>query len=175
MQPEGGTGDELLVLFRGSAGEIKLDSRRSVVAHSDSDPWSVGQWFENGQPHIVRMRGKLPAPVDRELLPHLIVIRWRYETDDSGMPGKAEHEQMQSFEDALEAGPEAKTPTLQALSLTGGGMKEWRYYTADVQRFMASLNRDLEGHPKYPIEFTLYQDPEWNALTEYLNGAQPAA
>jgi hypothetical protein len=144
------------------------------VARSDSDPWSVGQWFENGQPHIVRMRGKLPPLVDRELLQKLIVIRWTYETDASGLPGQTEHKLMQTFEDALEAGTELKTPTLQALSLTGGGVKEWRFYTADVERFMASLNRDLEGHPKYPIEFSLFQDPEWNALSEYLNGAQPA-
>lgn len=142
---------------------------------ANTDPWTVGEWFENGQPHVVRMRAALPAAVDRELLPNLVVIEWRYEGGASGMPSTEEHERMKRFEDALEAGTEAKTPTLQALSLTGGGTKEWRYYTADVDRFMQAMNRDLQGHDKYPIDLRLFQDPDWSALTEYLNAAKPAA
>jgi hypothetical protein len=135
------------------------------------DEWAIGQWEENGQPHIVRMKSKLPVAVDRELLPNLIVISWRYEGGPSGMPSSEEHERMQAFEDALESGTEKRTATSQALSLTGGGAKEWRYYTADVEEFMESLNRDLMGHDKYPIELQMFQDPEWNALAEYINAA----
>jgi hypothetical protein len=68
---------------------------------------------------------------------------------------------------------EAKTPSLQALALTGDGRKEWRYYTADVELFMSSLNRGLHGLPPFPIELRLFEDPDWAALSEYQNAAKP--
>jgi hypothetical protein len=38
---------------------------------------------------------------------------------------------------------------------------------------MSSFNRALRGHAQYPIELRMFQDPEWTALSEYLNAAKP--
>lgn len=76
---------------------------------------------------------------------------------------------MQAFEDALESGTERRQVAYQALSLTGNGQKEWRYYATDQDAFLASLNTDLRGHPAYPIEIQSFYDPDWSALREYLS------
>jgi hypothetical protein len=137
------------------------------------DKWSIAELSQDGKPHIVRMRAAMPPAADRELLQNLVVIQWRFEPDASGMPPEPDRERMQSFEDALELWVEAKTPTLQALTLTGGGRKEWRYYTADVDLFMASLNRVLQEDSPFPVELLVFEDPDWIALSEYQDATKP--
>jgi hypothetical protein len=111
----------------------------------------------------------LPSPADQELFSRLLILTWSYDGNEHGMPGPAEHKQMQSFEDALESGTESRMVAFQALALTGSNRKEWRYYAADSDAFLASINADLQGHPPYPIEIQSFHDPDWSALREYLS------
>ena len=71
---------------------------------------------------------------------------------------------MNVFEDALEAGTERRLSAVQAASLKGSGEKESRYYTPDVDAFMASLNSDLVGHGHYPSQIESFLDADWSAL-----------
>lgn len=107
---------------------------------------------------------------DQELFSRLVIVTWRYEPGQSGMPDSQTHKDMQMFEDALEAGAERRGKAFQAVSLTGAGKKEWRYYAADTDAFMESLNQDLQGHAAYPLEIESFFDPEWNALREFHPG-----
>ncbi|TWT96996.1 hypothetical protein Pla108_27730 [Botrimarina colliarenosi] len=88
------------------------------------------------------------------------------------MPESDVHSQMNILEDALESGTEHRGVAYQAVSITGGGEKEWRYYTSDISQFLQSLNDDLTGHDPYPIEIQEYEDQEWNGLAEFLSEAK---
>lgn len=83
------------------------------------------------------------------------------------MPTPEESQEMNQFEDALESSIEIKVG-IQAASITGNGNKEWRYYTYDKDQFMSELNSGLANHKPYPVQITLYADPEWDALAELL-------
>ncbi|MDY0745943.1 DUF695 domain-containing protein [Paucibacter sp. R3-3] len=133
----------------------------------ETDDWEVGQGQIDGAHHIVRMRSTLPSLADQELFSKLIIVTWRYESEESGMPDSDTHRRMQRFEDALESGTEARGTAFQAVSITGAGRKEWRYYAADTDAFMGSLNQDLRGHEEHPLEIASFLDPEWNALREF--------
>lgn len=134
-----------------------------------SDEWTVAQGEIEGHPAVIRMRSVLPSQGDRELFSKLFVITWDYAPNDSGMPAKEVHALMNTLEDALESGCERSGHAYQALSLTCGGKKEWRYYAADNEEFLRSLNEDLAGHEPFPIEIQAFEDPEWGALSEYLS------
>ena len=132
-----------------------------------TDDWSLGQGEIHGAHHIVRMRSTFPSVADQELFSRLIIVTWRYEPNESGMPDSQTHQRMQLFEDRIEAGTERREVAFQAVSITGDGKKEWRYYAADSDAFMESLNQDLQGHAAYPLEIASFFDPEWNGLREF--------
>ena len=118
---------------------------------------------------IVRFRSHLPSAATREDWRHLIQIGWSCESaDDDGMPDAVESGRQDAFEDALQAGVEARGDGAQVASMTGGGVREWRYYTRDPEAFFRSLNEALGSHPEYPLEFGNIEDPEWEGLAELL-------
>lgn len=137
----------------------------------EDDSWSVGKAEVEGQPHLIRMRSSMPSEAARLRFPKLMVITWSYEGQDSGLPDPQEYERMRTFEDALESGTEARSLGIQAASLTGAGVKEWRYYAEDGETFMASLNLDLAGHEAYPLEIQMWDDAPWLGLSEILDQA----
>lgn len=132
------------------------------------DQWNVGHFTQNGNPMIVRARTTLPTKADRERNANLIIIKWPYTQGQGGMPDAREKERMTEFEEALELGTEAKEIGIHALSLTGCGVREWRYYTDDPQKFMEALHQDLQEKHPFPIELQLFQDSEWAALVEFI-------
>lgn len=75
---------------------------------------------------------------------------------------------MQVLESALESCIEQQDIGTQAISLTGNGAREWRYYTSDPQKFMHALNSGLREQGPFPIDLQLFQDPDWLALAEFV-------
>lgn len=141
--------------------------------YGDDDRWIVGQTddetSEDGGGLIVRCRAALPPAEARKAWAHLILVGWPCEDEDaSGMPSEKEDRQMDAFETAVTAALEASGAAVLAASITGGGVREWRFYAIGPDAFMDALNTALENHPEYPLEFEAFDDPEWNALAELL-------
>ncbi|HRD27153.1 MAG TPA: DUF695 domain-containing protein [Caulobacter sp.] len=141
-----------------------------AVGPFNDDEWTVGEArAEDGVSMIVRFRSHLPSAAAREDWRHLVQIGWSCESaDDDGMPDDVENGRQDAFEDALQAQVESRGHGAQVASLTGGGVREWRYYTRDPEVFFRSLNEALASHPEYPLEFTVFEDPEWDGLSELL-------
>jgi hypothetical protein len=141
-----------------------------AVGPFDDDLWTVGEvQADDGVSMIVRFRSHLPAPAAREAWRHLVQIGWSCESaDEDGMPDDVESGLQDAFEDALHAHVEPLGHGAQVASLTGGGVREWRYYTRDPEVFFRTLNEALSSHPEYPLEFTVFEDPEWEGLSELL-------
>jgi hypothetical protein len=141
-----------------------------AVGPFDDDLWTVGEAeAEDGVSMIVRFRSHLPAPAARADWPHLVQIGWSCETaDEDGMPDDVESGLQDAFEDALLASVDARGDGVQVASLTGGGVREWRYYSRDPEAFFQTLNDALSSHPEYPVEFGVFEDPDWEGLAELL-------
>jgi hypothetical protein len=136
----------------------------------DDDEWTVGEVLaDDGVSMIVRFRSHLPSPSAREAWRHLVQIGWACESaDEDGLPDDVESGLQDAFEDALRAQVEAPGHGAQVASLTGGGVREWRYYTRDPETFFSALNAALSSHPEYPLEFAVFEDPDWDGLSELL-------
>jgi hypothetical protein len=135
----------------------------------EDDTWTIGTADQDGQPIIIRVRGLVPDAAQRREHGQLIVVEWPYDGDESGQPTAADAASMQAFEDAVAAGTERGGTGVSVASLTGAGLKEWRYYTADADTFVAALNTALEGHPSYPLEIEMFDDPEWQGLQQLID------
>ena len=134
------------------------------------DIWTVGTADQDGQPIMVRVRGEVPDAARRHGLTQLIVVGWPYDGVETGLPGAADAASMQAFEDAIAVGLERTGVGVAVASLTGAGHREWRYYAADADAFVAALNAALEDHPTYPLEIEMFDDPAWEGLQQLLDG-----
>jgi hypothetical protein len=136
------------------------------------DTWTVGTADQDGQPLVIRVRGQMPEADARRDHGQLIVVGWPYDGTDAGLPTTEDSGSMQAFEDAVEAGIAADGTGIQVASITGAGHKEWRYYAADAEAFVATLNASLDGHPTYPLEIEMFDDAEWQGLQQLLDGLE---
>jgi hypothetical protein len=140
------------------------------MAIFSDDTWTVGAADQDGQPIIVRVRPALPDVAARRANSQLVIIEWPYDGDETGLPADVDKASMDRFEEALEAGLAGTTTGVQVASLTGAGHREWRYYAADADAFVAALNEILHGHPTYPLEIEMFDDAEWQGLRQLLDG-----
>jgi hypothetical protein len=134
------------------------------------DTWTVGTADQDGQPIIIRVRSRMPDVADRQRHAQLVVVGWPYDGTETGLPTSDDTAAMQDFENAVEAGLERGGAGTQVASITGAGHKEWRYYAADADAFVAALNASLDGHPTYPLEIEMFDDSEWQGLQQLLDG-----
>jgi hypothetical protein len=109
---------------------------------------------------ITRVRTDAPRGIRKADFATSVVIEWRY--PGNGLPDRATNQQQVLLEDLLEPLVEDPKNSLLMHVLLTPGCKEWGFYTKDYDRFMADLNRQLAGHPKFPITILHHKDPSWN-------------
>ncbi|MDQ0462973.1 hypothetical protein QO010_000721 [Caulobacter ginsengisoli] len=136
---------------------------------ADNDPWLSLQDGPDGDAVFIRALRTPPSDSDRAHFPVLIVAAWPYEHDGAGgLPDKKTYDQMHRFQEAVFAALVESGVGMEAASLLGRGVKEWRYYAADAERFLEVFNQALDALPAFPIEMQSYDDPDWDGLTELL-------
>ena len=79
---------------------------------------------------------------------------------------------MNELEDLLQAALNRDCFATLALVSTGEGLREWTYYAASEDEFMARLNYAFAGIPEFPIEIHTAYDPEWRVYEEFKAGVQ---
>lgn len=139
------------------------------------DSWSLLQSEIHDMPIIIRARSHLPCEADRHILPILVIVTWRYDDTEGGMPSPGVLEQIASFDEAIGSKFEEAGVAIETASITGNSVKEWRFYATSVDAFMSVVNASLVGHAPYPLEFRAYEDLSWGGLAELLPRQPPAA
>ena len=119
-------------------------------------------------PILARYRSGMPSSADKALFSNLVIIRWRYADENAGtFPDDDTLDEMTEFEDAvLDTADHEKYWGSGVAVLTENGVREWRFYTPDTSEFMENLNRVLTGKQAFPLEFQVFDDAEWLALSE---------
>jgi len=135
----------------------------SAVADSE---WWVARGEENGKELIFRVRATFPDDATVARYSWLAVIEWDFIPTTNGMPELNVSRQIYEFEDLLETKVESTGVCIQAFARTGNGKKEWNYYVADREAFMASFNNAMNGKERFPIQIHFYSDSGWSGLRE---------
>ena len=131
------------------------------------DTWSVGKAKIQGKPVVYKFTNELPNASVRYKMPWLTVVSWKYDgSENNGMPVKTTNEAMIKLEDNLETIDGKEKLYIDAYSATGNNLKEFIFYIADREKFMANFNKALKGQPTYPIEINFYEDKEWSELAK---------
>ena len=132
----------------------------------NADDWVIATGMAGGKRTIIRALSEIPSALERGDRTILILITWTYDDTATGMPDVTTLDTIEDFEAAIFASIDQDDWATEAAAITGNGAKQWRFYCADENDFVARFSAALDGHPVYPIELEAIADPEWQALRE---------
>lgn len=130
--------------------------------------WQLATFDDRGLNHVVRSLSAMPSNFIRAEFDKLIVCTWSWASTDLGMPPPETYDLINEFQDLIDASLDADEWALEAATITGGDVKEWRFYTPDPDQFIVGFSGALASHAPFPVELQMFDDPEWNGLAELL-------
>ena len=107
--------------------------------------------------------GKLRVRVD---------IAFPYSSESDGMPDEASAKLIEEIEPLLKKTIEKDKLAILTGNYTGGGQKDWTFYTRHLPTFGERLNACLAPYPPLPLEIHCEEDPEWSDYQEMLQLAE---
>ena len=132
------------------------------------DRWTVAQGEDNGLPLIFRIRNQRPHGVEPPAYPHLIAVSWPYEpANEFGMPSSDVTALMTQFEELLDRALEGSQSAFLTVVVTGNGTREWQWYSRSPEETMGLVNQALTGYEPFPVQFSIQDDPQWEAYRRF--------
>jgi hypothetical protein len=144
----------------------KLFSSEAAEQAPADNSWALAEASDDGRPLVFRFRTGFPSTVKRSRFPLMIAITWRFESD-SGMPSNREKASMDDLEESLSHVVESTGKAVLTVIVTGNEVREWQFYTRSQDEFMRLLNQALAGKPRFPIEISTDDDPDWEAYSKF--------
>ena len=144
-----------------------MDSLSTIIRN---DQWAGTKGIHNGLPLILRFRNKLVPGVNVSSLPRVVKIYWTYDEHESGMPSKANSQDMKVFENRLVEALESDLSGVLTAVITTNGYREWVYYVSSIETFASRLQNMPQEQEPYPIEIETEDDPKWEY---YFNQVRP--
>ena len=111
-----------------------------------------------------RSSGKLRVRVD---------ISWPYPAEADGMPDEETARLIEDIEPKLRRIMERDKLAILTGNYTGGGQKDWTFYTRHLPTFGERLNTCLQPYPTLPLDIHCEEDPDWEDYAEMLALEQP--
>ena len=122
-------------------------------------------------PVIVRLRPNLIDIAGHPQLSHRIRVIWKYQSDSEfGLPATEEMTSMDVCENALIESLEKDNQTIMTHILTGDSMRQWIFYSSDVQGAVERLREIIDsGVSQTVLEATAQEDSQWEEYLETRN------
>ncbi len=89
-----------------------------------------------------------------------------------GFPDEATAELLEKITESFEAQLRGKTTAVLTGIYTGGGERNWVFYTFSTQTFNGFLNRSLASFPLLPLKIYAENDAEWAEYDEMLTAVE---
>ena len=91
------------------------------------------------------------------------------EWEDPGLlPIEAAAQLIEAIEPELRKIMERDKLAILTGNYTGGGVKDWTFYTRHLPTFGERLNECLAPYPPLPLEISCVEDPDWEDYHEML-------
>jgi hypothetical protein len=116
---------------------------------------------------LIRIRA-LPPEFQKSDYPHMIGVSWAFDGEQSnGMPSPEIVAEMDRLEDLLVPALEGTGQAVLTVVVTGGGVREWQWYARSPEETSEIVNAALAGQESFPVEFSLQDDPAWEAYGQF--------
>lgn len=126
------------------------------------DDWSIGQAERDGYPMIVRIAnafaGLAPIP---DYNHHIIVSVHFRDRKPNGFPSSEEGDDLQNLEVGLCGELEAGNESLCVLVITNNGLRDFIFYTRDVEGARKRLDDNPQLYKGFVVEFAVEPARNW--------------
>ena len=142
--------------------------KKKTPVYPTDGRWSVAQSERNGKPMFVRRNesaGSLAGHVDYKFRVGIAIPLKNPNSD--GLPSNSEMEQLNVIEDELCEGLEREQASLQVLSITSHGMREFVFYTRSPSLASAAIEGLREKTQTHEIQSYVAEDPQWQVYAQF--------
>lgn len=131
-----------------------------------NDWWTAPATDDNG--NIIMVTGRRDVDRFREKghFKVRVTIRWNYSGNNQGFPDMETSQLMEQATEAFHEYMNGKVTAVLTGIYTGGGMREWVFYTTSSESFNRQLNHALKDLPLLPLEISAEFDPDWEEYLE---------
>lgn len=158
------------------AGEAKGRRLRTFGGRNDLHIYMIltDDWFtsvshtEGGAIVLLTVRKGLTQFFESRKLRVRVDIAWPYTAEPDGMPDEETARLIEDIEPKLRRIMEKDKLAILTGNYTGGGQKDWTFYTRHLPSFGERLNECLAPYPTLPLEIHCEEDPDWSDYHEML-------
>ena len=133
---------------------------------SNGRDWSVAVGKVNGESTIVRCRSSFPHSVVRPQFATLAAVTWKY-SSPNGMPSDDTKSEMDTLEDGIVSAVESADQGYLAIAVTGGGVREWEFYTRSQEQFSRLATNAFARAPADTVSTVFQSDPTWSSYGRF--------
>ncbi len=139
----------------------------NLADYQIDDSWAVAESSVRNLPMIVRIRPNLTDLAGHPGLGQRLRVIWKYESDSEfGLPPTEEMGVMDLCENALVEALECDNHTIMTHILTGDSMRQWIFYSSDLDEAVTRVRGVMESGIEAPIEATAMEDRAWQEYIE---------
>ena len=129
----------------------------------NEDNWLVTMSSIDGLPAAIRLRTDVKPFIAGGNHSHYLRVVWELsEADERGLPSDEEIQRLASFEDHLCRVLEADDHAILTFVITNDGLRQWLFYTQDLEESEHRVNQVPQEAERYPIELTAQEDALWS-------------
>lgn len=158
----------LIALFTNLAiAGDSVESIQDVLGNNDS--WNIAKASRGEFEILLRYRNKLVSK-HSDGYPRLFQVYWDFPKHSSGMPSNELSDEMRIFEDRIVDVLEGDFSGILVATITGGGYREWVFYTKSVDDFAKKLHNMPQNAEPYPIQIETKEDLNWKYFFDDIRG-----
>lgn len=131
--------------------------------------WLMLETTEGDRPVIVRALSAIPDEAMRKTMPWQLLVEWRYEQKNNGMPTENALQLAGGIEDSLFDAMRERGAVDLPLVRTGNGVRHWYYYVQDPKAIRESVRTFFERRPHLDVTIKAHKDEEWSELRRVIS------
>ena len=135
----------------------------------ENDNWYGAKASRGEFQILLRYRNKLEKK-HAEDYPRLFQVYWDFPKHSSGMPSNELSDEMRVFEDRIVEALEGDLSGILVAAITGGGYREWVFYSKSIDDFAKKLHNMPQNADPYPIQIETKEDVGWKYFFEDIRG-----
>ncbi len=131
-----------------------------------SGPWAILHGKQGDSVMIIRVNTGAQAIAGHPRFDHRAGFATRCATttaNPTGLPSVEENAELQEVEERLDEALRGDREALMVLAITGGGVKEWVFYTADPESTKRRALEFVKTVTSHKLQFYIKPDPGWEA------------
>ena len=127
----------------------------------DEGNWYLAESEIDGLIAFVRFRDNVESLILSRKYSRYLRVVWEFAADEYGLPNDEDTQRLEDFENNLCEALEADDHAVLTFAMTNDGLRQWVFYTQDVQESGRRINKMPQEKERYPIELTTEEDPNW--------------